>query len=188
MAAAVTRAIDEDLLNRPGTPHRPAHRGQPRAAHRPLPWRRAARRRAAAVAVTTAGCVVVGGVALAVVTAAGAGPGSGQVTAQVTELVIASVPGADGIYPAGPPVPVPVVLTNRTPRPLAVQDLTADLSGLGPTCPADAWVVIVPASLPTIPAAGTASITLGVSLTAAAPASCAGREFSVPVTARGEVR
>jgi hypothetical protein len=69
-----------------------------------------------------------------------------------------------------------------------VTALQPDSDKFATSCPATAWQIGVPTSLPNVPPSSSVTVNLPVAMAANAPDSCQGASFSVPVTVEGTLR
>jgi hypothetical protein len=116
-------------------------------------------------------------------------PSDTTVTASVgaPEFTASAAPGS-GLYPGAPPLTIPVTIRNTGGAPVLVTAIHPHLEDLPSSCPAAAWQVVVPSSLPTVAPSSAATVALTVTLAREAPAACEDATFDIPVTVEGVAR
>lgn len=150
--------------------------------------------------VLACGAVVLfAGVAAAAYRSNVAATGTGRATpaaAGATLTLTVTGTAATGLYPGGPGADVTVTLANPYDRPVTVTAVTAAGPVVatpvsGRACVSHAVTLAAPASgLPaTVPAAGSATITLRAAMTMglASDSGCQGASFAVPLTILGRL-
>lgn len=115
--------------------------------------------------------------------------GDATVTVSVDALEIAATAGpVAGLYPGAPATTIPVMIHNGSDIPVDIEAISPHLQNLPSSCPASAWQITSPQSLPTIAPSATATVDLAVTMTPDAPTTCQGVTLDVPVTVEGAAR
>jgi hypothetical protein len=99
-----------------------------------------------------------------------------------------AAPGDGGVFPGAAPTTVPVTVTNGGAAPYTVTALRPDLSALPRACPASAWQIAAPDTLPTVAPSFSVTVVIPVAMPSDAPDSCQGASFHVPVIMTGNLR
>lgn len=145
------------------------------------------------VVTTVVGATLGGGIAVAAWTSSGTGAATakaGTATAPTTTAVAASAFTSGLLYPGGPAGTAKVLVNNPNPYPVVVTKVLAGSgtptgSGGTGTCTQTgvSWVDQTPQSGNSVPANGSATLTLpgAVSMGATSDDGCQGALFSIPV-------
>jgi hypothetical protein len=139
------------------------------------------------------------GIALAIVLLlaglGGAAFGYVPVTGSGTAVVDVRLPApvrvvtrdADGLYPGGPAVSVPVTVSNPADQPFELTGLAADPSTLPAGCPGEAWTITPPTTTVTLDPHASTVLGLSVRLRDDAPDSCQGIISAVRIQVEGRL-
>lgn len=117
------------------------------------------------------------------------GRGDATVTVSVGAPEIAATAGqGSGQYPGAPATTIPVTIRNGGGAPVVVEAIRPRLQGLPASCPASAWQIAAPSSLPTVAPSTSVMVGLTVAMAPDAPSTCQGATVTVPVTVEGAAR
>ena len=145
------------------------------------------------VVTTVVGATLGGGIAVAAWTSSGSGTANakaGTAAAPTTGTLLASAFTSGLLYPGGPAGDAKILVNNPNPYPVKVSTVVANGTPTGSggtgTCTTTgvAWVSQSPTTANSVPANGSATISLpsAVTMSTASDDGCQGALFAIPVT------